>query len=249
MYVEQFGFTDEHIPELIRLAIDPDLNTLDSDRPEVWAPLHAWYTLGQLQAEVAIAPLIGLFVTDDEFVYDNMPTVFGLIGGAAIPALARYLNDATQAVWPLTTAADCLREIAANHPAHREAAIAPLLQRLEQYANNDPNLNSTLVQNLTSLKAVEAAPLIERAFATEEIDELLTGTWAQVQIDLGLKTKQDFSPEDLKPKIPAGFAEMQETIGNISKMLHVMERRTSKPAGFGQPSIAKAKKPKQKKKK
>ncbi len=35
------GFTPEHIPDLIRMAADPDLMRADSESLEVWAPVHA----------------------------------------------------------------------------------------------------------------------------------------------------------------------------------------------------------------
>lgn len=247
-YVEQFGLTEQDVPELIRMATDEALNTLDSDRPEVWAPVHVWHALGQLQAAAAVEPLISLFASDDELVYEEMPEVFGQMGGVAIPALASYLADPTRDVWPLTTAADCLREIAVNHPDQREAAIAPLWQQLEHYAENNSNLNSTLIHNLTLLKVVEAAPLIEQAFATGDIDELLTGSWARVQVDLGLKQKSDFSPEELKSKVPPQLAAFHENLENLAK-LHLSQRQHAKPIGFGPPNSSKPKKNQQKKKK
>ncbi len=50
----EMGFTEKDIPELIRMALDERLNNADIDSPEVWAPLHAWRTLGQLKAEEEI---------------------------------------------------------------------------------------------------------------------------------------------------------------------------------------------------
>lgn len=248
-YIDQFGLTAQDIPELIRMATDDELNTLDSDRPEVWAPLHAWHALGQLKAEAAIEPLIGLFTSGDEYVYEEMPGIFGEIGGAAIPALAKYLVDGSEDIWALILAADCLREIAANNPDQREAAIAPLIQQLEHYADNDSDLNSTLINNLTILKAVEAAPMMEQAFKTDEIDEFLTGSWARVQVDLGLKQEEDFAPEELKPKVPPQLAAFQQNMERLAKAFNVQERQQTKPAGFGSAPSPDPKKNKKKKKK
>lgn len=247
-YIEQFGLTNQDIPELIRMAVDTELNNVDSDRSEVWAPVHAWHALGQLQAEAAIAPLIGLFTSDDESVHEDMPDILGQIGGAAIPALASYLADGGEDVWALTLAADCLREIATHHPEQREAAIAPLLQQLEQAADNDPLLNSTLIHNLTLLKVVEAAPLIEQAFTTGGIDELLTGSWGRVQVDLGLKQESDFAPEALKPKIPPQLLAFRQNMDRLANAFQVQQRHQTKPAGFGTAPAPETKKTKKKKK-
>lgn len=248
-YIERFGLTKQDIPELIRMATDEELNQFDSDRSEVWAPLHAWHALGQLKAEAAIEPLLSLFSSGDEYVYEDMPDIFGKIGAAAIPALATYLADDSQDVWALITAADCLREIGTHHPEHREAAIAPLVSRLEFYADNDSDLNSTLINNLVMLKAVDAAPLIEQAFTTDEIDEFLTGSWARVQVDLGLKQEEDFSPEELKPKVPPQLAAFQQNMERLAKAFNVQARQNNKPQGFGAAPSTDIQKSKKKKKK
>ncbi|BAZ18622.1 hypothetical protein NIES4071_105070 (plasmid) [Calothrix sp. NIES-4071] len=41
-YIEEFGFGKEHIPDLIRLAINKELHLTYLDTLEVWAPVHAW---------------------------------------------------------------------------------------------------------------------------------------------------------------------------------------------------------------
>src|SRR5438093_123369 len=49
----ELGLSREHVPELIRMATDDELNWADSESLEVWAPIHAWRALGQLRAEEA----------------------------------------------------------------------------------------------------------------------------------------------------------------------------------------------------
>ena len=51
------GFTAEHVPALLRMSADPELNEADSDDPRVYAPLHAWRVLGQLGVAEAAVPL------------------------------------------------------------------------------------------------------------------------------------------------------------------------------------------------
>jgi hypothetical protein len=48
------GLRPEHVPELIELATDKELNWADPESLEVWAPVHAWRALGQLRAVPAI---------------------------------------------------------------------------------------------------------------------------------------------------------------------------------------------------
>src|SRR6516162_9776606 len=76
------GIGPEQIPELIQLATDEELNLAAVESTEVWAPLHAWCALGQLRAVEAVEPLLELFdrLEDDDWVHEELPAVFGLIG-------------------------------------------------------------------------------------------------------------------------------------------------------------------------
>src|SRR3954452_6496585 len=104
-YVNELGLTQDHVPELIRLASDEMLNTADSESLAVWAPTHAWRALGQLRAPEAVAPLLDLLkVKDDDWLAAELPAVLGLIGPGAIPWLAEFLADSSNASQSLMTA-------------------------------------------------------------------------------------------------------------------------------------------------
>ena len=47
--------------------------------------------------------------------------------------------------------------------------------------------NGFLIRYLIKLQAVEAAPLMERAFAADRADLSIVGDWEDAQVDLGLK--------------------------------------------------------------
>lgn len=184
------GFTSEHIPDLIRMATDKDLYWADSESLEVWAPIHAWRVLGQLRAEAAIEPLLDLLALsndeDDEWTLEELPGVFGLIGPAALDPLAGYLADAGHGLWTRVTAGAAIAKIGLQHPQTREMCIAALTAVLERFIEHDETLNANLIYSLTELRAIEAAPLMERAFAAGRVDETLMGGWREVQVELGL---------------------------------------------------------------
>ncbi len=46
-YVQKLNLEKKHIPELIKMVTDEELNQADSDSQEVWSPVHAWHALGQ----------------------------------------------------------------------------------------------------------------------------------------------------------------------------------------------------------
>ncbi|MEO8397176.1 MAG: hypothetical protein ABI700_29545, partial [Chloroflexota bacterium] len=186
------GFTEAHVPELISMALDPELNWADSESLEVWAPIHAWRALGQLRAQAAIEPLLTLFHMFEEddgsdWTSDDLPDVYAMIGAAAIPALSAYLLDESHGDFPRENAARSLRLIAEGHPDFRSDCIAPIAAALEKFETNTPVLNSLLITALTDLKAEETLPLMERAFASENVEMFGFDDWDDVQVEFGLK--------------------------------------------------------------
>ncbi|CAN5899444.1 hypothetical protein BH23GEM7_BH23GEM7_17960 [soil metagenome] len=184
----ELGVGEEHIPDLIRMATDRELIEADYETAEYYAPMHAWYALGQLRAEAAIEPLIARFHESDEddWVAEELPEVFAMIGPAAIPALSRYLQDRSQPRWPRMTAATSLKNIARDHPETRGEVVAALVEQLDRHAEEEGEFNAFLLGELLEMKATEAAPAIERAFAAGSVDESISGDWEDAQVELGL---------------------------------------------------------------
>lgn len=184
------GFGPEHVPELIRLALDDRLNKPERRRPELCGPVHAWRTLGLLQATEAAQPLTQLFplVDDesDEWVVEALPRAFGHMGAGAIPALSTYLTEQAHGDWARITASASLGEIGRRFSEERDACVANLTEGLAAFAENDPTLNAFIVRDLVTLEAVEAAPVIEQAYGARRVNYLLQGDWEDVQVELGM---------------------------------------------------------------
>ena len=230
----RLGLTSEHVPELIRMATDDDLHFADSAGLEVWAPVHAWRALGQLRAEEAVQPLIGLLerfddeIEGDEYVMSDLPTVFGLLGQAAIPALTAYLQNDKHLDRSRITAAASLQSAAEHDPMVRDEVVAILKQQLEQFDVQDEGLNGFLISDLVDLKATEALPAIEQAFAAGAVDEMIMGDWEDVQIAFGLKTEREtprrnYFQESFLPKLEESDPPLDET-----KRLRLPDRRDAK---------------------
>jgi hypothetical protein len=85
-YLNVYQLENEHIPDLIRMACDPALYDCDGTGLENWAPIHAWRALAQLRAAEAVSPLLEFTKRDidDDAIAQELPTVFGMIGPAAI---------------------------------------------------------------------------------------------------------------------------------------------------------------------
>jgi hypothetical protein len=191
------GFTGEHVPELVRMATDAELVEGDAESAPTYGGIHAWRTLGLLRAEAAVEPLIELLETDDDWALDEVPDVLGMIGPAALEPLRGAL-----AKWSLAedsraarAAAAAVAEIVECFPEARDAAVAALSRQLRWWARHDPSLNTMLVHYLVVLKAVEAAPLIEEAFAAGAVEVWwFDDDWEDVQVALGLL------PERITPR-------------------------------------------------
>jgi len=195
----KLGISREHVPELIRMATDEALNTAPTESTQVWAPVHAWWALAQLRAEEAVAPLLGLLQriddNDDDWVGEDMPRVLAAIGPAAIEPATAYLADAAHGLWARVAAARVLGLVGESHPVTRAECIARLVAQLGRFAEQSDTLNAFLVSPLLDLRAVEATPVMEKAFASGRVDESVVGDWEDVQIELGLKTRRERPPK------------------------------------------------------
>ena len=198
-----YGLTNKHIPDLIRMALDYHLHWLLPDEPQVFAPLHAWRALGQLRAEAAILPLLNLFhvLEDSDWAGEELPEVYGLIGPAAIPALETYLQDPSYTLYPRGNAVTALEKIGNQHPAARAQCIAVLARQLEHFNEQDEEFNAFLIGALVGLKAKEAALGMEQAFVADRVDESIYGDWEDVQIQLGLLDERTTPEPDYLPSL------------------------------------------------
>ncbi|UFP93018.1 hypothetical protein [Gloeobacter morelensis] len=183
------GFTAEHIPQLARLATDVALHTSEADIPQVWGPVHAWRTLGQLGAEAAVEPLLGLLgqLTDDDWVCIEIPQVLQQIGMPALPATLAMVSNRDLSTDMRGSPLSALTLIARKHPEARETVVAELTSQLAAAATNDAEWNAFLIGSLIELDGLEALAAIEGAFATGNVDEMFIGDWDDVQVAFGLK--------------------------------------------------------------
>ena len=199
-YAAEFGLTLADVPELIRLATDEALRQGDFEAVESWGPVHAWRALAQLHAAQAVMPLLGILEWIDEFddnaIDDEMPGVLSMLWPESLPPLVEYLTDTNQKMWARLAAAEGLVNIGRAHPGSRDQCVAALSGALECFEENDEGFNAFLIHYLARLKAVEAAPLVERAFAAKEVDLSVMGDWEDYQVEAGMLAERITPPFD-----------------------------------------------------
>jgi hypothetical protein len=129
---------------------------------------------------------------DNEWIREDLAEVYSKIGPVAIPALAEYLLSPNREVYAAAYAGDALTEIGKVHPETRLKCIHAISRKVEQFEENSEELNALLIGDLVVLKAVEALPLIERAFAANRVDEFIIDL-DYVLVGFGLKEREDMS--------------------------------------------------------
>ncbi|MBW4699825.1 MAG: hypothetical protein KME03_18390 [Aphanocapsa lilacina HA4352-LM1] len=184
------GLTDEHIAQLVRLATDVALHTSEADIPQVWGPVHAWRTLGQLGAPAAVEPLLDLMgqLPEDDWVDIEIPRVLQMIGMAALPATLALVSNRDLSTDMRSSPLSALTLIARKYPEAREIVVAELTSQLAAAATNDAQWNAFLIGSLIELDGLEALAAIEGAFATGNVAETFIGDWDDVQVAFGLKS-------------------------------------------------------------
>jgi hypothetical protein len=189
------GIADEHLAELSRMSVDTAF--LEEGCPEAarWAPIHAARAMIQLESAAAIEPLVKLlnypvdadFDDTCEWFFEDVPDGLVAIGPAALPAIGALLQNEQRLMYSRIAVAEGLAKMGERHATTRGECVKLLSATLDRFGQNEPELNGWLVANLLRLQAADAAPLIERAFAADRVDETIAGDWDEVKASLGLR--------------------------------------------------------------
>lgn len=184
------GITEEHIPQLIQLATDSRYLDACTEGIEDWAPIHAWRALGQLRAVEAVGTLVGLLrrieENDDDWILEEFPVIFQMIGKQAAPALMIYAQNRENLLFARVASLDGIIKIGKTDPEFKSECIDFLRSCLKHYEEDDPGINANYISGLTDLKDMESLDLIEEAYEAGCVDETLIGDWEDIQIQLGL---------------------------------------------------------------
>lgn len=214
---QDLGFNREHIPDLVCMATDVHL-IVEAEVPEFWAPIHAWRILAQMDAKEAIGPLVNnlnlLEPADSDWLSEDLPRALVKLGPDCIPAPAMYLIDTRHEGFSRIRAGETLKDIAEQYPDRREQIKGILLSALELFEENDDDLNGFLLADLLDLKAVEAMPVIRRAFSVNAIDITIAGDLEDAEIELGFREERETPSrvrEALDLKYP-GLRELRERL-------------------------------------
>jgi hypothetical protein len=153
----------------------------------------------------------------------ELPVVFGLIGPAAIPHLARFLSDQSNSTSPVATVMAGLNEIVLRHPEYRSECVGILARMLEPHAATDRSIRGFAVSTLIDLNAIEAIDTIRDAFRRNSVDLSIAGDEEDVEIELGLRDRRT-TPAPRYASLPADCSPKPDA-GPIQRDIHVSPRR------------------------
>lgn len=182
---DELGIGQAHVPELLRMLRDRTLATAYGDDPVTWAPMHALHLLARLDLSGVVPELLPLFDVDFDRLNDELIGIIGRSGATALAPLGDYLRDRTRWVWGRSRVASALEEIAKQHPELRDGVVTMLTEILTSAEDDHEIAITGVVGALVELKAVDALPLIRRAFELGRVDETMYGAWGDVLADLG----------------------------------------------------------------
>ena len=207
------GFTQAHVPDLVRLARDRTLNTTWSDTDKDWAPVHAMTALEGLDISAVVPDLMPLFDVDNEWYGEALIETMSRTGAPALESLSAYLHDRGRWIWGRAAVAETMGEMGQQHPELRDAAVQTLTEELEHAEENDPGLNGEILAALLDLQAVEALPVIRAALERDLIDESIAGDWGEVLHVLGEEADPDdplLKKSAFRPSWPFDFLERDD---------------------------------------
>jgi Protein of unknown function (DUF1186) len=192
-FIKEFGLSTENIPDLIRLATDPDLlkdddtEFTEEDNLAFAGTVYALVILKQLKAEEAIEPLLTLFkdYPNNEWAMEELVWFYAAIGAKAIPILAHFISEWTSNDDSKGYSIEALGKIGVDHPETRLEVIQALISLLKGEENREAN--GAIVGQLAALKAVEAADEVKQAFEEDKVDESYAGDWEEFQFYVGLR--------------------------------------------------------------
>lgn len=216
----QLGLTSEDVPELVRMVTDDDLNTAPGDTAAVWAPMHAWRALAQLGAPEAARPMLELaerYAVDD-WVSEELPEVFALLGGDTLPTLTDFLADQTKDSLARIKALRGVVRLGQRQPDQRASCATILSDQLASHAEQPSHINGFLIDGLAELEAVDQIDVIRDAYRADNVDTSITGDVEDAEMRLGLRTERD------TPRQPTELTRMMQPL------LQRLRSATSQPS-------------------
>lgn len=243
-YIEEYGFTSEHIPELKRLYEDEQFQNSDFwDESEGFAFAHVLRIFGQLKDESTIPFLLRVSEgeNESEWTWETVPIVLSLFGAEILPKVIENFKDLDKnnQFMPCVVMLRTTEELMTQYPEKKQVIYDFWMDALKDYETNDYSLNATIIEILSRRQYEPALPLIEEAFKAWCVDELVMGSYYDVLVEYGIEEEDP----DRKPNY---FRSEMEALLGIVESMDKLESKSKSPSVKSTPNSQKKKKKKRK---
>lgn len=189
---KKFGFVNEDIDELIKLAVDDSYEDLDYEKYKkesdrfFYATIYAIRVLGELQAKEAMIPILEKMRLENgqnDFFYTQLHDFFLNMGVESIEPIKNHLftKDGDK-----LTLFECLTKIAEKYPdAH--GLVEEILITYLQTTEDDHAHLAFAISSLIDCSGAKHIDLIRETFKTKNVDCMLRGDIEEIEIELGLR--------------------------------------------------------------
>lgn len=219
-YVEKFGFCEQDIAELLKLAEDMEIydfdysDTEEDEGLEFFGVVHAWYALSELKAPEAKELFVKLIEqTNDEYHDDWILSAFRHLikpyASEIYPYLIECIMTEQQDRWVRAEYLEVLKDMVKAG----QLKLEELEKVIEFILKNsqDPIVNALTIGTCVDLKLTHFHELIVQCFKKRIVDIDHMGDLEDVEIAMGLRKKRETERELTEmQKIFSGFRETIE---------------------------------------
>jgi len=155
-----------------------DVDYWEAEDNRRWMPLHAVKLLGMLADPKALPQLVNALIPAckvwDDWIMEDLPTVFGRMGLPAISHLEEFIHTyrmGDEFCWSRSTAANGLVAIALNNPNEQEHILTLLYGLFLE--EDDPEFLGFVAGSILDFGDPSSIPVLEKAFDRGVIDEFI----------------------------------------------------------------------------
>lgn len=177
-----------------------------------FAPLHALFLLGELEAEESLPVILHMLSQSEEYI-DNIVgdfiteavwMVIMKVGINQLDVLEKYAMEEDAHIFSRLAVCDAFVQIALHHPEKKDAIlqiydriIKSISSASDHYEKSDPSFNAFIICNMIDLGLANYLPVIEELYSNNLIDRTITGTLEDTKNDFKKGQSQKNSKMDL----------------------------------------------------
>lgn len=203
-YVKRFGFTQDDVPQLLKLANDMEIYKHDySDIPEdegleFFGVIHAWHTLSELGVIEFKKMLLQMVEDGDEHEYDDwiLDNFVKLIKPYRKDMYNYFAEGAIQEqknTWTRLCYLDTIKEMLEADEVSLQEVEKLIVKILSQGENSI--VNASIIAICMDYKLTEHLELIKECYDRDAVDLMHHGDLEDVEIGMGIKERRETERE------------------------------------------------------